>query len=121
MNKHLLNNSIRRRDVLIGGAASAFALGVGGEALAQPKTGGRFRLGAVNGNTGDSHDPATWGTSALINLGLWGAVYNNLLEIGPDDKLVSELAEAVEPSKDAVSWAFRVRKGVTFHNGKTLD
>src|SRR5258705_13836355 len=114
MNKHLLNNSIRRRDVLIGGAASAFALGVGGEAQAQPKSGGKFRLGAVNGNTGDSHDPATWGTSALINLGLWGAVYNNLFEIGPDDKLAFELVESMEPSKDAKTWVFKLRKGVTF-------
>src|SRR5438105_3599223 len=54
-------------------------------------------------------------------MGLWGAVYNNLTEIGPDGQLVSELAESIEPSKDAKSWAFKLRKGVTFHNGKTLD
>src|SRR5262249_24353742 len=30
-------------------------------------------------------------------------------------------AESVEPSKDAKTWVFRLRKSVTFHNGKSLD
>jgi len=112
-----------RRQVLLGGAATAVALGLGGGAGAQvsPKSGGRLRLGLTHGNTADDNDPATWGTSALVNLGLWGAVYNNLTEIAPDGQLVSELAESIEPSKDATSWAFKLRKGVSFHNGKTLD
>jgi peptide/nickel transport system substrate-binding protein len=112
-----------RRQVLLGGAATALALGLGSGAHAQatPKQGGRLRLGLTSGNTADENDPATWGTSALVNLGLWGAVYNNLTEIGPDGQLVSELAESIEPSSDATSWAFKLRKGVTFHNGKTLD
>src|SRR5690606_7798325 len=63
----------------------------------------------------------TWGSSAVINFGLWGAVYNNLMEIGPDNKLTPELAESVEASKDAKTWTFKLRPGVTFSNGKTLD
>ncbi|MBI1774151.1 MAG: ABC transporter substrate-binding protein [Proteobacteria bacterium] len=119
----ILKQGIGRRNVLVGGAAAALGISLGGEALAQaqPKKGGRFRLGVSTASAGDSHDPATWGTSAIINLGLWGGVYNNLMEIGPDDKLVSELAESVEPSEDAATWTFKLRKGVTFHNGKTLE
>ncbi len=116
-------SDLTRRDLLVAGAA---ALGAGlapHNALAQgaPKRGGKFRLGLTGGNTGDSHDPATWGTGALINFGLWGAVYNNLLEIGPDGKVTPELAESFEASPDAKTWTFKLRSGVTFHNGKTLD
>ena len=48
-------------------------------------------------------------------------IYNNLMEIGPDNKVTPELAEGVEPSPDAKVWTFRLRRGVTFSNGKTLD
>ncbi len=87
---------------------------------AEPKKGGRFRLGVAGANTTDVLDPATWGTGALMNIGMWGAVYNNLMEVAPDGKLIGELAELVEPGDNAKSWVFRLRKGVTFHNGKTL-
>ena len=116
-------HSLNRRRMMI---ASAATLGAGwslpafGQGAA-PKKGGSFRLGMVGANTNDSHDPTTWGTSGLINAGLWGAVYNNLTEVGPDGKLVPELAETITPSADAKSWTFKLRQGVTFHNGKTLD
>jgi peptide/nickel transport system substrate-binding protein len=118
INRH----TIDRRQMLAGAAASALALASAGPAAAQatPKKGGRFRLGA-SGNVGDSHDPGTWGTSGIVNIGLWGAVYNNLTEIAPDGRVVPELAESFEPSKDAKTWSFGLRKGITFHNGKTLD
>jgi len=101
--------------------AAADRLFVSTARAATPKPGGRFRLGVAGVNTTDSHDPATWGTGALTNIGLWGAVYNNLAEVAPDGRLAPELAEAFEPSADAKTWAFKIRKGVTFHNGKTLD
>jgi peptide/nickel transport system substrate-binding protein len=123
MTSEFLKRGLGRRQVLLGGAATALAVGLGVGAAAQglPKPGGRLRLGLSHANTADDNDPATWGTSALVNIGLWGAVYNNLTEIGPDGQLVSELAESIEPSKDAITWAFKLRKGVMFHNGKTLD
>jgi peptide/nickel transport system substrate-binding protein len=115
-------NQLTRRNVLGAGAAAALGLAIGPHALAQgaPKRGGRFRLGTT-GNTGDSNDPATWGTSGVVNFGLWGAVYNNLLEIGPDNKVTPELAESFTPSPDAKIWTFKLRSGVSFHNGKPLD
>jgi peptide/nickel transport system substrate-binding protein len=118
-----LSRGPNRRQVLIGAAAMGLALGLGpgAQAQAQPKKSGRLRIGASSANTGDSHDPGTWGVSATVNLGLPGAVYNNLLEIGSNNELVLELAESVEPSKDAKTWIFKLRRGVTFHNGKTLE
>ncbi|HXP74568.1 MAG TPA: ABC transporter substrate-binding protein [Stellaceae bacterium] len=112
-----------RRQLLLGGAATALALwpGAGLHAQTAPKTGGRLRLGLSHANTNDDYDPATWGTSAIVNIGLWGAVYNNLAEIGPDGQVVPELAETIEASEDAKTWTFKLRKGVVFHDGKTLD
>jgi peptide/nickel transport system substrate-binding protein len=56
-----------------------------------------------------------------VIIGLWGAVYNNLMEIGSDNQLTPELAESVESSDAATTWSFKLRRGVVFHNGKTLD
>ncbi len=113
---------VSRRSVLLG-AAGALTLGENRRAAAQgaPKPGGRFRIGLGEGDIGDSHDPATWGTADLMIVGLWGAVYNNLMEIGPDNLLTPELAQNVESSRDAKTWVFTLRRGVAFHNGKTLD
>jgi peptide/nickel transport system substrate-binding protein len=101
--------------------AAANRLFIATAQAATPKQGGRFRLGVSGANTTDSNDPATWGTSAITNIGLWGATYNNLTEVAPSGQLASELAETIEPSDDAKTWVFKLRKGVTFHNGKTLD
>ncbi len=90
-------------------------------ARAEAKQGGHFRLGVQGANTNDSHDPATWGTGAITNIGFWGAIYNNLMEVAPDGKLTPELAESVEPKNGGKTWVFKLRKGVAFHNGKTLD
>jgi peptide/nickel transport system substrate-binding protein len=116
-----VTQTVSRRGVLLG-AAGALTLGTtrGAVAQAMPKPGGRFRLGLGTGEIGDPHDPATWGSS-LVLVGLWGAVYNNLMEIGPDNRLIPELAESVESSSDAKTWVFKLRRGVVFHNGKTLD
>jgi peptide/nickel transport system substrate-binding protein len=115
--------AVDRRQLLLGSAATALTLLPGAGVLAQttPKQGGRLRLGLSQANTNDEYDPATWGTSAIVNLGLWGAVYNNLAEIGPDGQIVPELAESIEASEDAKTWTFKLRKGVVFHDGKTLD
>jgi peptide/nickel transport system substrate-binding protein len=111
----------RRSFVVAGAGALAFCLDRTVRAQSGPKPGGRFRLGLGEADIGDNHDPATWGTSDMLIVGLWGGVYNNLMEIGPDNTLTPELAESVDSSRDAKVWSFKLRSGVTFHNGKTLD
>ena len=46
---------------------------------------------------------------------------NNLTEINGKGEVVGELAESWEASPDAKTWTFKLRKGVEFHNGKTLE
>ena len=49
------------------------------------------------------------------------ALFNALIENGPDNKPVAELAESWEAKPGAAEWVFNLRKGVQFTNGKTFD
>ena len=84
-----------------------------------PKKGGRLRLGLGGGSTTDSLDPATIPDAVPQSIN-W-SIRNNLVEIDADGKPVPELAQSWESSPDAAKWVFKIRKGIEFHNGKTLD
>ena len=89
-------------------------------AHAVPKKGGHFKCGIGAGSTTDSLDPATTTHTytQLINY----AAYNYLTEVdNTKSKLNGELATSWEASKDAKTWRFKLVKGVTHHNGKSLD
>tara|TARA_B100000767_G_scaffold127176_1_gene121123 strand:+ start:9342 stop:10703 length:1362 start_codon:yes stop_codon:yes gene_type:complete len=49
-----------------------------------------------------------------------GTVFDCLTEVTAAGELVGELAESWEASSDAKTWTFNLRKGVTFHNGKSF-
>lgn len=87
---------------------------------ATPKAGGRYRQALTGGGSGDTLNPAQILDSYMINVSS-GMLRNNLTEIGSDNQLTSELAESWEATPDAAQWTFKIRKGVEFHNGKTLD
>ncbi len=84
-----------------------------------PKSGGTLKLGVGGGSTTDSLDPSTWTDTVMVDAG--GGYYNALVETGADNKPVPELAESWEAKPGATEWVFNLRKGVTFHNGKTFD
>ena len=85
---------------------------------ATPSRGGSFKMAMGHGSTTDSLDPATYENGFMTNTGF--AYANCLTEIGPDNQLRPELAESYEPLDGGKSWAFRLRQGVEFHNGKTM-
>lgn len=85
---------------------------------AAPKRGGHFRVGISDFGITDTIDPRT--TNTVFQSNLEWQLRNNLAEPGPDGNPVPELAESWEPSKDGKSWRFKLRRGVEFHNGKTL-
>ncbi len=87
---------------------------------ATPKRGGTFKLGLGGASTTDSLDPATF-ISTFTQIGLNFGVHNNLTEVDADGNAVPELAESFEASKDAKTWTFRIRKGVEYHNGKSVE
>jgi len=86
---------------------------------ATPKQGGHFRIGIGHGSTTDSLDPATFEDAYMqfVGFGLRG----HLTEVDTDGKLIPDLSEGWEASDDAARWTFKLRKGVEFHNGKTMD
>lgn len=108
--------------------AMALSLGLapaGAEALmaaaqaATPKRGGRFRLATADGATTDTLDPATY-LDVFAGTAFWGTLSNGLTEIDADGDIVGDVAESFEPSEDARKWVFKLRKGITFHDGRPL-
>jgi peptide/nickel transport system substrate-binding protein len=86
---------------------------------AEPKVGGRFRVGSGHGSTTDSLDPGSWENAFVADIGM-GLLGAELVAIDQKTNVVPNLAESFEPSDDAKSWIYKLRKGVTFHNGKSL-
>ncbi|NNH58076.1 peptide ABC transporter substrate-binding protein, partial [Rhizobium laguerreae] len=86
---------------------------------AEPKRGGHLKLGLEGGAATDSNDPAKFLSQVMFCIGrCWGDM---LVESDPlTGAAVPALAESWEPSKDAATWTFKIRKGVKFHNGKEL-
>jgi peptide/nickel transport system substrate-binding protein len=85
----------------------------------EPKQGGRFRIGCTGGSTTDTLDPGT--LTSTMNQVYNFQLRNGLTEVDYKYNVVPELAESWEPSPDATKWTFKLRKGIEFHNGKTMD
>jgi peptide/nickel transport system substrate-binding protein len=83
------------------------------------KRGGKLRMGLNGANTSDSFDGRTHSDQFMIHMG-HGTVFDCLTEVTASGELVGELAESWEASSDAKTWTFNLRKGVTFHNGKSF-
>jgi peptide/nickel transport system substrate-binding protein len=88
-------------------------------ARAEPKKGGAFKCAVGHGQTTDSLDPATWTNGFTFHFGksLFAAP---LVQISAKNTAEPHVAESFEPADGAKKWIFKLRKGVTFHNGKTL-
>lgn len=116
--------AISRRDFLRASTAAGISLTAAGSMFssalaAAPARGGVLRMGIGGGETGDSLDPLLLLNSFTQLIG--SSIHNCLTEIDPEGRLTPELAESWEPSADVTTWTFQLRRGVTFHNGKTLD
>lgn len=86
---------------------------------ATPKRGGHARIGLAQGATSDSLDPANWPDTGT-QVPLWGSGANSLTEVDAHGNVIGDLAESFEPSDGAKTWVFKLRKGLTFHNGRTV-
>jgi peptide/nickel transport system substrate-binding protein len=124
LEEKLFHGRISRREFLTRVSALGLTVAVSPALLTKqagavvPKKGGRLRIGITGGQTTDTLDTAT--ITGLMMSFLSFQIRNNLVEIDHKSNAIPELAESWEPSRDAKKWVFKLRKGVQFHNGKTM-
>ncbi len=111
-------NKTSRRRFLQGSAAGAAALALPVRFARAAKRGGVMRMGKAHGQTSDALDPAIHDNGFVI--AMVHGYQGYLTEVAGDGSLVGSLAESWEPSADAVTWTFRLRKGATYHNGREV-
>ncbi len=99
-------------------AAAANTMFASALQAAGPVKGGTLRIGGNGGASTDSLDPALAASDVPVQvLKLFG---DTLVKVTPQGEVEPRLAERIESSDDARTWRFTIRKGVEFHNGKTL-
>jgi len=119
----LTARQIDRRDFMRGalatGLSAAAATGLARRAeAASPSKGGSLTAGLGHGATTDTLDPGVYEAGFLIPLALGMNGY--LTEIDTNSAVQPSLAESWEASDDATTWTFKLRKGLEFHNGKSV-
>ncbi|HSV81305.1 MAG TPA: ABC transporter substrate-binding protein [Ramlibacter sp.] len=120
-----LQRGASRRDVLAmlmaGGmqatlAGSVATLATGAQAQT-PRKGGRIKVAGSASGVSDTLDPAKQANHTDYIRGF--TFYNGLTSL--DGSLTPQPALAEEfTTKDAKTWVFKLRRGVTFHDGKPL-
>ena len=115
---------LSRREFMVGAIAAGVTVSSASSmfstiARAEMKKGGSLKIGIGHGATTDSLDPATY-PDAMTGTCCWGTMSNSLTEVDAKGNITPDLAESFEASDGAKSWVFKLRKGVTFHNGKTV-
>jgi peptide/nickel transport system substrate-binding protein len=112
--------STSRRTALGLMAGGAFAAGGMNRAMAQaetPKRGGRIRVSGTSTSTADTLDPAK--QSLSTDYARCNMFYNGLCTL--DGSLTPQPALAASwQTTNAKDWVFKLRSGVTFHDGKKL-
>ena len=101
-------------------AATANHLFSGGGAAmaATPKKGGSVRMSSNLHGPDDQLDPIRF--TSTIDYTRGRITYNGLLQLSDDLVPQPELAETFDVNNDATEWTFKIRKGVTFHDGSKL-
>lgn len=83
--------------------------------LARVQAGGTIRVGLTAGGSLEPYLLNDGGSLALAGIPGEYLTFTN-----PQGKIVPWLATSWKPNADATVWTFQLRKGVKFHNGKTM-
>ena len=105
---------LNRRNLLAAGAIAPLPLWLPGMAQAQSK-----KDTVVVGMTLEPPglDPTAGAASSIAEITQYN-IYETLTKINPDGSVSPLLAESWEVSPDLKTYTFKLRKGVTFHNGE---
>ncbi|MBF4631114.1 ABC transporter substrate-binding protein [Clavibacter michiganensis subsp. phaseoli] len=82
-------------------------------ATGTPVQGGRLRVARPAASAAETLDSA----SSLSAYEYLGALYNRLVKLDEKGETIPDLAEEWSASADGVTWTFRLRRGVRFHDG----
>jgi peptide/nickel transport system substrate-binding protein len=115
------------RSEFLRGAAGLAAAGTGigllvprARAAGEPRRGGTLQLVYTDTNAAETTDPAIQ-TGIAVSEPALNNTYDRLTYIVPGTwELRPRLATSWQASQDAKTWTFKLRKGVKFHNGKSL-
>ncbi|WP_277966261.1 ABC transporter substrate-binding protein [Pantoea trifolii] len=86
-------------------------------AATTPVKGGKLRAAMSNASATDTLDPAKGNNSGDYTRQFM--VYSGLTELDKSLAVQPALAESID-SSDGITWQIKLRKGVTFHDGKPL-
>jgi peptide/nickel transport system substrate-binding protein len=119
---------ISRRDALRAGGGVAAALGLAAcgssgtqsspSTTGQPRRGGSLTAGIDGGSSADTIDAN--GAVAYPDWCRVLSLYDQLVGSDANFQPHYYLADEVTPNASATQWTIRVKKGITFHNGKEL-
>lgn len=126
MVEHALRRGASRRELLkmlmasgVGMVAGSSLLASAGNAMAAtPVSGGNLKAAGWSSSTADTLDPAK--ASLSTDYVRCCAFYNRLTFLDEAGQVQMELADSVS-SDDAVTWEVKLKKGVLFHDGHTLN
>ncbi|WP_433087265.1 ABC transporter substrate-binding protein [Dactylosporangium sp. CA-052675] len=128
-----MTNLINRRTMLKAGAGAALGVGLFGlsacgddgtpsssssGAAGTPKRGGSLRWAVAAGNATQVADPAK--ASGTMPLLIATNCYDTLVRADENYQLTPALATEWESTPDALTWTFKLRQGVKFHDGSPL-
>ena len=131
---HEEQSGLTRREVLQRSAVAGLAVGAAGgvagtaqaasQATPKPKRGGTLRVALLGGSPStDNLDPNSNNGSPELFQSSHQLAFSKLTDMRPDGSFALQLAESLEPNKDASVWQVKIKKGVEFHDGKpvTID
>jgi peptide/nickel transport system substrate-binding protein len=103
---------------LLGACSSSSSTPATSASSSKPIRGGTLRVGLTGGASTDTLDPLAQVTPP--DLARSPQLFNSLIAFESNAQLRLQLAEEMVPNSNATEWTIRVKKGITFHNGKTL-
>ncbi|TYB82149.1 ABC transporter substrate-binding protein [Maritimibacter fusiformis] len=110
--------NLNRRTLLTAGAAFTGLAAAGLRPARAQTRGGTFRVAKGHGQTTDTLNPATYENGFMIAAS--HGYHGFLTGFARDGSIEPQVAESWEASADAATWRFKIRPGVTFHNGKSV-
>ncbi|MGX5851545.1 ABC transporter substrate-binding protein [Mesorhizobium sp. PL10] len=120
----LVKAGASRRSFLVGSAATVAGITLMPRARAwgqaeSPRKGGTALIAFQSASPAETLDPVR--ASSDIDANRSTQIYGTLVQLDLNRRPRPHLVESFEPGRpDATEWVFRLRKGLTFHNGKTI-